>query len=178
MCSEVFQHPTAIIEKGAEIGSGTKVWHFAHIREGARIGKGSVIGKSVYIDKGVVIGDNCKIQNFASVYNSRIGDGVFIGPGVIFTNDLYPRSHVQCSVGKPIEIGDGASIGANSTIITGVKIGKHAMVGAGSVVTKDVGDHSIVYGNPASVRGLVCVCGKRVESGGSCECGKSSGVDK
>lgn len=149
-------HESAYVED-AEIGDGTKIWHFVHVRNGAKIGKKCIIGKGVYIDTKVEVGDNCKIQNFATLYQGvKIGNDVFIGPHVCFTNDVYPRAAIwdDSKIGKTL-VKDGASIGANATILAGVTIGKYAMVGAGSVVTKDVPDYKLVVGNPAKVAGTV-----------------------
>ena len=158
-------HESAYVEQQATIGEGTTIWHFAHIRTKAIIGKHCNIGKSVYIDTEVQIGDNCKIQNFASLYKGLIvGNNVFIGPHVCFTNDLYPRAAIWNEERLATTIvKEGASIGANSTIIAGVTIGKHALVGAGSVLTKDVPDHGLVYGNPATLKGFICACGTKLE---------------
>jgi len=161
----IYIHPTAIVES-KDIGDGTRIWHFVHIREGAVIGKNCNIGKSVYIDTGVVIGDRVKIQNFATIYRGvTIEDDVFIGPAVVFTNDLYPRAFIW-GENRIIEtkVRKGASIGANATIVCGVEVGEYAMVGAGSVVTKDIPPHGLVYGNPARLRGFVCYCGRRLRT--------------
>lgn len=159
-----FIHPTAIVES-EDIGEETRIWHFVHVRQGAKIGRNCNIGKGVYIDTGVVIGNNVKIQNFATIYRGVvIEDDVFIGPAVVFTNDLYPRAFIW---GEdrivPTLVKKGASIGANSTIVCGVKIGEYAMIGAGSVVTKDVPPFGLVYGNPARLKGFVCYCGKKLK---------------
>jgi len=160
----IFIHPTAEVSKEAKIGEGTKIWHQAQIRENAEIGENCNIGKGVYIDFGVKIGNNCKIQNYVSIYHGvTIEDNVFIGPSVTFTNDLYPRAYIwnEEKVSKTL-VKKGASIGANSTIICGITIGRFAMVGAGSVVTKDVPDYALVYGNPAKIQGFVCECGRKI----------------
>jgi UDP-2-acetamido-3-amino-2,3-dideoxy-glucuronate N-acetyltransferase len=157
-------HPTAIVEAGSEIGDGTRVWHFCHIRPGVRIGKNCIIGKGVYLDSDVVIGDNVKIQNNVSVFKGvEIGSGVFVGPHVCFTNDLNPRavdpegkllSAAEWNLARTV-VEPGASIGANSTVVAGTVLGKWCLVGAGSVVTKSVPPYALVLGNPARVRGLV-----------------------
>ncbi len=162
-----FIHDTAIVEDGANIGEDSKIWHHCHIRPDSFIGKNCNIGKNCYVDKGAVIGDNVKLQNNVSVWHGvKISDDVFVGPNVTFTNDLFPRAFIWDD--KKIAtttIGKGASLGANSTIICGDrKIGEYAMVGAGSVVTKDVPAHALVVGNPAKIVGYVCKCGAKVES--------------
>jgi UDP-2-acetamido-3-amino-2,3-dideoxy-glucuronate N-acetyltransferase len=162
-----FKHPTAIVESD-NIGDGTKIWHFAHVREGAKLGKNCIVGKSVYIDADVEIGNGVKIQNFVSVYKGvRIEDDVFVGPSVTFTNDRYPRSF-QWDEEKiiPTVVKRGASIGANSTIICGVTINEYVIIGAGSVVTKEVPPFGLVYGNPAELKGFVCQCGIRLHCKG------------
>jgi len=160
----IYIHPTAIVESD-EIGEETKIWHFVHVRDKARIGKNCNIGKGVYIDTEVEIGDSVKIQNFVSVYKGvKIEDDVFIGPSVTFTNDMHPRAFIW-NEDKVIStlVKKGASIGANSTILCGVTIGKYAMIGAGSVVTENVPDHALVYGNPAKLKGFVCECGRKAQ---------------
>ncbi len=159
-----FAHPTAVVES-SDIGEGTRIWHFAHVRSGSKIGKNCNIGKSVYVDIGAEIGDNVKIQNFVSVYKGVvIEDDVFVGPSATFTNDLYPRAFIwnEDHV-APTCVRKGASIGANSTIICGTTIGEYAMIGAGSVVARDVPAFALVLGNPAEFRGWVCYCGRKLQ---------------
>ena len=142
---------TADVSPEAFVGRGTKVWNWTKVREGARIGEDVVIGQHCYIDHDVVIGDRCKIQNGVNVYHGvTIGDEVFVGPAVTFTNDLRPRAVGDWEV-TPTQVGDGASIGANATIVCGVEIGPGAFVGAGSVVVDDVPAGALVVGNPARV---------------------------
>ncbi len=152
MDNGITTHKSACVQT-SDIGDGTVIWHFAHVREKSKIGKNCIIGKSSYIGTEVEIGDNCKIQNFASIYKGvTLGKNVFIGPHVCFTNDKYPRAEIWNDEKlKKTVVKDGASIGANSTIIAGVTIGEYAMVGAGSVVTKDVDDYELVIGNPAKM---------------------------
>ena len=159
---DYYVNGTAILEDGAKIGKNTKIWHWAHIRSSAVIGEDCNIGNWVYVDKGVSIGDRVKIQNSVSVFQGvRIEDDVFVGPSVAFTNDVYPRSWIwnEKRLAKT-HVKKGASIGANATILAGITIGQYALIGAGSVVTKDVKDHELVYGNPAKHKGWVCKCGK------------------
>ncbi|MCL4552986.1 MAG: N-acetyltransferase [Candidatus Marsarchaeota archaeon] len=164
-------HPTAEVSALAEIGEGCKIWHHTQIREGVRVGANCVIGKGVYVDFGVVVGSCVKVQNMASIYHGTVvEDGVFIGPYACLTNDKYPRAITPTGHLKTEDdwepghtvVGYGASIGAASVILPNVRIGRFAMVAAGSVVTSDIPDHALVCGNPARVQGYVCKCGKRV----------------
>lgn len=156
-------HPTAIVEDDVDIGNNTNVWHFAHVRERAEIGEKCNLGKDVYIDSEVSIGNNVKIQNGVSVYKGvTVKDDVFLGPHMTFTNDRYPRATDDGWDVVSTLVKKGASIGAHATIISGVEIGKYAMVGAGAVVTKDVPDFGLVLGNPAELHGFVCYCGHKL----------------
>ena len=165
-------HPTADVSEQAEIEPGTKIWHQAQIRERAKIGKNCIIGKGTYVDFDVQLGDNVKVQNYVSVYHgATVEDGVFLGPYVCLTNDKLPRaitpdgeikSDADWEVGK-ILIKYGAAVGARSVILPNVTVGRFALVGAGSVVTKDVPDHGIVVGNPARLVGYACKCGRRLQ---------------
>lgn len=154
--SDTYIHPTATVDKGAKIGHGTKIWHYAHVRDTAQLGNNVIVGKSSYVDSHVSIGNNVKIQNLVSVYNGvKIGNDVFVGPHVAFTNDFYPRAVGEWNIVETF-VEDGVSIGANSTIICGHTLGKYCLIGAGSVVTKDVPPHALVAGNPARLVGWAC----------------------
>lgn len=157
-------HPSATVDDRASIGDGTRVWINVQIREGASIGRDCILSKDVYIDHEVSIGDRCKVQNSVSVYNGvTIEDEVFVGPNACFTNDRIPRAFLADWKVTPTLVKRGASIGANATIVCGVTIGEYAMVGAGSVVTRDVEPHALVVGNPAKVVGYVDREGNRLE---------------
>lgn len=159
MTSGTFVHETAVVEAGAVVGEGTTIWHHAHVRAGAVVGSHCTLGKNVYVDRGATVGDRSKLQNNVSVYQGvHLADEVFVGPGVTFTNDRYPRA-VGLWEPVPTTVGKGASIGANATVVCGVEIGRYGTVAAGSVVTHDVADHELVAGNPARRAGWVCVCG-------------------
>lgn len=161
--NKAYVHSTAIVEKTAKIGEGTKVWHFVHVRENAEIGRECVLGHSVYVGKEVKIGNHVKLENRATVYQGvKIEDDVFVGPHVTFTNDPYPRSLSTNWTMVPTFVRKGASIGAGTVVMCGVTIGEHAMIGAGSTVTKDIPPHAMVYGNPARIKGFVCKCGRRL----------------
>jgi acetyltransferase-like isoleucine patch superfamily enzyme len=161
MSHEFYAHPTSIVSKEARIGKGTKIWHHAQVREGAEIGENCILGKCAYVGESVHIGNGVKVQNRASIYRGvRIEDDVLVGPHVVFTNDMYPRAFTGDWEVVPTVVERGASIGANSTIICGITIGQYAMVGAGSVVTRDVGPQVLVRGNPARPSAYVCRCGR------------------
>src|SRR5262245_4503335 len=169
-------HPSAEVSTEATIGTGSRIWHQAQVRERARIGRNCILGKGVYVDFDVVVGDNVKIQNGCFLYHgARLEDGVFFGPGVILTNDKLPRainpdgslkSDADWEGGK-ILVKRGASLGAGAVVLPEVVIGAFAMVGSGTVVTKDVPDHGLVMGNPARLVGFVCYCGARLREGRS-----------
>lgn len=171
MENKYFVHESSYIDDNCEIGEGTKIWHFSHVMSKSKIGKKCNIGQNVVISPGVVLGDNVKIQNNVSVYTGVIcEDDVFLGPSCVFTNVINPRSFIERKDEyRQTIIEKGASIGANSTIVCGNKIGKYALVGAGSVVTKDVPNYSIVVGNPARVIGYICKCGNKLNKDLTCE---------
>ena len=146
-------HKSAYVSKASSVGKDTYIWNNAQIRENAKIGKNCVISKDVYIDKNVIIGDNCKIQNSALIYDGvTIKNNVFIGPGVVFTNDYFPRADNKRWKIKKTIIENGASIGANSTILCGIKIGERSMIAAGSVVINNVNNYELYAGNPAKLK--------------------------
>jgi UDP-2-acetamido-3-amino-2,3-dideoxy-glucuronate N-acetyltransferase len=162
-----FAHETAVIDDGAQIGEGSKIWHFTHVMGGARIGRDCVLGQNVYIAD-VTIGDGVRIQNNVSVYEGvTLEDQVFCGPSCVFTNVTNPRAEItkdRSHYGKTL-VGRGATIGANATILCGVTIGPYAMIGAGAVVSHDVPAHALVVGVPAEVIGWKCRCGSRLDDG-------------
>jgi UDP-2-acetamido-3-amino-2,3-dideoxy-glucuronate N-acetyltransferase len=175
-----FVHPTAQVHASAVLGEDAKVWNWVQIRERARIGRNVVLSKGVYVDFDVQIGDNCKVQNHVSVFHGvTLGKGVFVGPHVCFTNDKVPRAVNPDGSQKaaddwivgPIRVDDGASIGANATILPGVTIGRFAMIGSGSVVTRDVPAFGLVVGNPARQIASVCYCGNRFTGTACATCG-------
>ena len=162
-------HPTAEVSSEAVIGPNSSIWNQAQVREGARIGSGCIIGKNAYVDVDVVVGDRVKVQNNVSLFHGvTVEDGVFIGPHVCFTNDRVPRAVNPDGSLKtdddwevsPTLVREGAALGANSTILPGITIGRWAMIGSGSVVTRDVNDYELVAGNPARRLGSACPCGQ------------------
>lgn len=174
-----FVHESSYVDEDVEIGEGTKIWHFCHIQKGARIGRRCSLGQNVNISSHVKIGEGCRIQNNVSLYEGvELEDHVFCGPGCVFTNDLTPRAEYPKGSAGYLKtlIRQGASVGANATIVCGLEIGRYALVGAGAVVTKDVPDYAVVYGCPAEIRGWVCRCGERLRfsDGKACcpGCGK------
>lgn len=180
-------HPTAEVSPQAEIGEGSSIWHQAQIRERARLGVNCIISKGVYIDAGVIIGDNVKIQNYVSVYHGvTIESGVFVGPHVCFTNDLQPRAvNPDLSLKSADDwllsetlIKQGAALGANATIRCGVTIGAWAMIGCGSVVTQDIPDYGLAWGNPARLHGFVCPCGEKLRAKKTGAAGVTAGCPK
>lgn len=159
-----FAHETAVIDEGCEIGENTKIWHFSHIMPGAVIGKNCNIGQNVVISPDVRLGDNCKVQNNVSIYTGVIcEDDVFLGPSMVFTNVINPRSAVnRRNEFLPTHVGQGATIGANATVICGNTIGKYAFIGAGAVVSRDVSPYALVIGNPAKQTGWMSEFGHKL----------------
>jgi UDP-2-acetamido-3-amino-2,3-dideoxy-glucuronate N-acetyltransferase len=163
--SDYFVHESSYIDEGAEIGTGTKIWHFCHIMPRSRIGDRCNIGQNVLVSSDVIIGNNVKIQNNVSLYTGVIvEDDAFLGPSMVFTNVVNPRSHVnRKDQYKKTLVRKGASIGANATIVCGVTLGCYCFVGAGSVVTRDVPDYALIYGSPARLHGWMCQCGEQLK---------------
>lgn len=160
-------HETAIVDEGAQIGDGTRVWHWVHICGGAKIGERCSFGQNVFVGNRVVIGNNVKVQNNVSIYDDvTLEDDVFCGPSMVFTNVINPRSHVPRKHEYLVTVVKrGATIGANATIVCGHTVGRYAFIGAGAVVTKDVPDYALMVGNPARRTGWVCHCGVKLPGG-------------
>ena len=164
MSDGYFAHETAWIDDGAEIGDGTRIWHFSHVMPSARLGKNCNLGQNVVVSPGCVIGNNVKIQNNVSVYTGVVlEDDVFCGPSMVFTNVINPRSHIERKDEyKTTLVKKGATIGANATVVCGNTLGRFCFIGAGTVVTKDVPDYGMVVGNPGRLRGFACYCGDKL----------------
>ena len=176
---EYFSHETAVIDENVTIGKGTKIWHFSHIMSNAIIGDNCNIGQNVVVSSNVILGENCKVQNNVSIYSGVTCDSdVFLGPSMVFTNVINPRSAVnRRGQYSKTHVGQGASIGANSTIVCGNDIGQYAFIGAGAVVTKIVKSYALVVGNPAKQIGWMSKLGKRLNfnADGIAQC--SEGMD-
>jgi UDP-2-acetamido-3-amino-2,3-dideoxy-glucuronate N-acetyltransferase len=167
MAPPYYVHDSSYVDEGAQIGDGTKIWHFCHVMTRARIGRACTIGQNVVISPEVVVGNNVRIQNNVSVYTGVvIEDDVFCGPSMVFTNVINPRSHVSRKHEfRRTLVKRGATLGANSTILCGHTIGRYAFVGAGAVVTRDVPDYALVTGNPGRIAGWMCQCGVKLAGG-------------
>ena len=163
--SDYFVHESSYIDEGAEIGAGTKIWHFSHVMKGARIGEHCNVGQNVLVSPDVTIGNNVKIQNNVSIYTGvTVEEDAFLGPSMVFTNVINPRSHVnRKNEYKTTLVKKGASIGANATIVCGTTLGRYCFIGAGAVVTHNVPDYALAYGSPARVRGWMCQCGEPIK---------------
>lgn len=183
MGRDVRVHATAEVDPTADLGDGTSVWNHAQVREGAHVGRACILAHGVYVDAYVHVGDRVKLENNVSVFlGARIEDGAFVGPHTCLLNDRLPRSTTAAGALKREEdwevsgvvIEEGASVGGGCTLLPGVRIGRHALVGAGAVVTRDVPAHGLVVGNPARLVGRVCECGARLDGDGTCTgCGRA-----
>lgn len=169
-----FFHPQSLVEPKSKIGKGTRVWAFAHVMKGAVVGRDCNIGDHAFLETGSVVGNRVTVKNGVSIWEGvTLEDDVFVGPNVVFTNDLFPISRVRSKL-LPTRVGKGSCIGANATIICGITVGQYAFIGAGSVVTKDVPNHALCYGNPAKLHGFLCYCRRPLKFSGraaSCKCG-------
>ena len=161
---DYFVHESAYVDESAEVGKDTKIWHFVHVSDSARVGERCVFGQNVFVGKGVSVGNGVKVQNNVSIYSGvEVGDDVFLGPSCVFTNVQNPRAFVERKEEFRItKVGQGASIGANATIVCGNDVGDYAFVGAGSVVTHNIQPHALVYGSPARRHGWMCRCGEKL----------------
>ena len=172
---DYFVHESSYIDGNVKIGKSTKIWHFCHIQKGAEIGEGCSIGQNVNISCNVKVGDMCKIQNNVSIYEGvELEDYVFCGPSMVFTNDLTPRAKFPKGREryKKTKVCKGATLGANSTIVCGNRIGKWSMIASGAVITKNVPDYALMAGVPAKRIGWVCKCGNKLDDKLNCTCGR------
>lgn len=176
MSEGVFHHPLALVESD-EIGDGTRVWAWAHVMKGARLGANCNVGEHCFIESGAVLGDRVTVKNGVAVWDGvTCEDDVFLGPNAVLTNDLRPRSRAADWTLERTLLRQGATVGANATLLCGITIGRYALIGAGAVVIRGVADHALVVGNPGRVVGAVCVCARTLRFEGSeaaCECGKA-----
>jgi UDP-2-acetamido-3-amino-2,3-dideoxy-glucuronate N-acetyltransferase len=165
---DVYIHPTALVDDGAEIGPGSKIWHFCHVMSGAQLGAGVVLGQNGYVGGAAVIGDGCRLQNNVSVYDGvTLEEEVFVGPSAVFTNVRNPRAHVdRKGEYDATRIGRRATLGANSTVVCGCTVGAYAFVAAGAVITRDVVAHAVMAGAPARRIGWACACGEMLPKDG------------
>jgi UDP-2-acetamido-3-amino-2,3-dideoxy-glucuronate N-acetyltransferase len=175
MTTRYFKHESAYVDDGAEIGDGSKIWHYTHIASGARLGRDCVLGQNVYVAPTAVLGDGVRVQNNVSIYDGVVLlDHVFVGPSAVFTNVVNPRAEISRKHEyRKTTVGRGATIGANATIVCGHDIGRYAFIGAGAVVTKSVADYQLWLGVPAQLAGYVCRCGERLhmsEGAGATRC--------
>lgn len=181
VAASYFVHESSYVDDPADIGEGTKIWHFSHVMHGSSIGKNCTIGQNVLVGPNVRIGNNVKIQNNVSIYEGvELEDEVFCGPSMVFTNVTRPRSGTPRNTPADFArtlVRRGATIGANATIVCGTTVGAYGFVGAGSVVTKDVPDFAVVYGNPARIHGYACICGLALHWAGALahcqDCGRA-----
>jgi UDP-2-acetamido-3-amino-2,3-dideoxy-glucuronate N-acetyltransferase len=168
-------HPLGLCESD-DVGAGTRIWAWAHVLPDARVGVDCNVCDHAFIEGGARLGDRVTVKNGVLVFDGvEVGDDVFLGPGVVFTNDLRPRAHVKRGADAllPTVVEDGVTLGAGTVVVCGTRIGRHAFAAAGSVITRDVAPHSFVAGNPATPRGWVCTCGERLSEDLSCRCGRS-----
>ena len=171
---DAFVHESSYVDAGASIGAGTKIWHFCHVQAGAVIGMGCSLGQNVNVGPGVHIGNGVRIQNNVSIYEGvELEDNVFCGPSCVFTNVLTPRAHCPAhGAFSRTRVREGASLGANCTVVCGHTIGRSALIAAGAVVTRDVPDYALMAGVPARRIGWVCECGRRLDESLACSCGR------
>lgn len=170
---DYFKHEQALVEEGAQVGDGTRLWAFTNVQAGAVIGRECNICDGSFVEKGAVIGDHVTIKHHVEVFDGvKIEDDVFVGSNVAFINDRYPCSHREDEwILEKTVVKKGATLGSNSVILCGITVGEYAVVGAGSVVTKNIPAHAVVYGNPAKTEGYACCCGRKINDSLKCACG-------